>query len=768
MCMLSSASKSVPTTKQFRQPYFMDIGADGAVLSTCNRLAALLKRRKVTQFLGRNILEVFSALGKIDPALSPDIFKQGLPETIDVAVQDPGSPLFTIRWLPTPRYAVDVAARGRIAAARIHPGGWQLTGLKIYTDQLPAKGSRSSLVTVTPPQGLVRQESDIVVTTDLENRIVYWNAAAEGFFDIPASRASGQLFHHLIHYDFQEITEKEVYNTLQENELWEGEVGYVSGDGKKSYLICSIRYVRDNQRRITGIMALSRDITEVKKAQQHIAGILESITDGFFVLDQHFRVILWNREAERLTRISSTEIVGQPIRGKLPELIDMDTWQSFQEAFKKKMTVTFEQYNERTDRWLEMSLYPSGQGVFAYLREVTLRKKQEALLALEKKVLELNTGKRMTLKVLLDYFLRGIQKIFPGMYCCVLTLDEDGESVRLLSAPGLPAIYSHAIDGLPIGPRAGTCGTAMYRKEPVICSDIATDPLWEGHRDLTLSFGLRACWSIPVVGSRGEVLAAFSVYYTTPKSPAPGEMDTFERIANLVTIIIESKRVEEKLIKQELDKQKLIAQAMVDAQERERAEIGKELHDNINQILSTTKLYLELAKNDNSQRLNLITRSAGNIHNAIHEIRNISRSLVPSSIGDLGLRDSIADLVESIRTTRAIHVEYYPVGEFDVRLSAKIKLTLFRIIQEQVNNVLKHSEARNLIIELMLAETDTNIELSITDDGKGFNAENVRKTGLGLSNITSRAELSGGKVNIQTAPGQGCKLRVQIPVETKL
>jgi PAS domain S-box-containing protein len=772
--MLSSAPKSVPTTKQFRQPYFMDIASDGAVLSTCNRLAALLKRRNITHFLGRNILEVFSALGKINPVLSVDIFNQGLPETIDLAVQVPGFPAFTIRWLPTPQ----IAAHG--AAALNHPGGWQFTGLKIYADPPSAAADRPYYVAeeMAIPAGLIRQVSDIIVTTDLEDRIIYWNNAAEKFYDIPSRMAIGQPFRQLIRYDYQEITENIAYNTLREKGFWEGEVGYVSRDGKKSYLISSIRYVRDNQRRITGIMALNRDMTEVKKVQQdqrhaemqlrhyseQIAGILESITDGFFVLDQHFRVTLWNREAERLTRITATEIIGQPIREKLPELIDVDTWQSFQKAFKKKMTVTFEQYNERTDRWLEMSLYPSDQGLFAYFKEVTLRKKQEALLALEKKVLELNTGKRMTLRALLNYFLKGIQKIFPGMYCCVLTLDEDGTSVRLLSAPGLPAIYSHAIDGLPIGPKAGSCGTAMYRKETVIVTDIATDPLWEGHRDLTLAFGLHACWSIPVLNSRGEVLAAFAVYYTTVKSPAEGEMNIFERIASLVTIIIESKRAEEKLLKQELDKQKLIAQAMVDAQEKERAEIGKELHDNINQILSTTKLYLELAKNDNNQRLNLINRSAGNIHNAIHEIRNISRSLVPSSIGDLGLQDSIADLVESIRTTKTIHVEFYPVGEFDARISDKAKLMLFRIIQEQVNNVLKHSGARNLIIELILADVERSIELSITDDGKGFNPEKVRKKGLGLSNITSRAELFGGKVVIQSAPGRGCKLRVQIPL----
>lgn len=737
--------------------------------------------------------------------------------------------------------------------------------------------------------GLAKYVSDIIVATDLQDRIIYWNTAAERFYGIPVHQALGRSFRALVHYEYSQATEAEVEKNFREKGFWDGEMISISATGKKSYLISSIRYIRDEEERITGIMVVNKDITENKL-------VLESITDGFFVLDRSFRVTLWNHEAERITRLSAAEMVGRPIREKLPELMNGDTWQSFQKAFKKKMTVTLEQYNDRFDRWLEMSVYPSEQGLFTYFKDVTVRKKQEAMLALERKVLEQNSNKKASLRTILNNFLKGIEKIFPGMYCSVLTLDEDGISVRHLSAPGLPAIYSHAVDGLPIGPNAGSCGTAMYRKEKVIVSDIETDPLWAGARELALKFGLRACWSFPVVNDKGDVMAAFAVYYTTAKSPTTLELDIVERAANLVTTIIESKRAEEelsisnerymlatkatndaiwdrdlhtglyfwgegfydlfgfrsgpkvrtrkfwemhvhpddrtrvlknidrfihrkdkglwleeyrfrkangryalisdkgflvfgkdgrlirmvgsmqditekremekRLLKQELNKQKIVAQAMVDAQEKERAEIGKELHDNINQILSTTKLYLELAKNDNEERLSLINRSAENIHEAIHEIRNISRSLVPSSIGDLGLLDSISDLVESVRTTRAIHVEFYPVGKFDERISDKEKLMLFRIIQEQVNNVLKHSGARNLIIELLLEETENRIELNITDDGKGFNPEKVKgKKGLGLSNIMSRADLFGGKVTIMSAPGRGCKLRVQVPVQ---
>ena len=903
--MLSSAPKSVPTREQFIQPYFIEIAPDGAIKSTCARFATLLKKRNIYQFLGKNVLEIFNQSGKLSPGLPYHFPEETLPKIIDLSIVGTGIKPYLIRWITTPVYTPEGET-----------GSWQLSGMKIYPDHFGKAGtegdSRPTGDELQYQASLVKYVSDIIVTTDLQDQIIYWNKAAEKFYGIPAGRAIGQHFGDLIRYEYGHTTEEEVKRIFQEKGFWDGEAVYVSGDGKKSYLISSIRYIRDNEERITGIMAVNKDITENKLAQQdrknaemqlrqyseQMTNILESITDGFFVLDKDFKVTLWNHEAERITRLSAAEMVGQPIWEKLPELVDTDTYQSFQKAFSKKMTVTLEQYNERFDRWLEMSVYPSEQGLFAYFKDVTVRKKQEMLLALERKVLEMNSRKKASLRAILNYFLKGIQKIFPGMYCCVLTPDDEGLCVKLLSAPGLPAIYAHAIDGLLIGPAEGSCGTAIYRKEKVIASDIETDPLWQHHKELALKFGLRACWSFPILNVKEDVLAAFAVYYTSAKTPTPVELDIIERAANLVTIIIESKRAEEelsisnerytlatkatndaiwdldihtglyfwgegfyhqfghkpgpkvrtrkfwemhihpedrmqvlknmakfirrkdkdlwleeyrfkksdgkyalvsdraflifgkegkvirmvgsmqditgkremekKLLKQELNKQKIVAQAMVDAQEKERAEIGKELHDNINQILSTTKLYLELAKNDHKERLNLISRSAENIHEAIHEIRNISRSLVPASIGDLGLQDSIADLVESVRTTRAIHVEFYPVGKFDERISDKEKLMLFRIIQEQINNVLKHSGARNLIIELILEETENRIELNITDDGKGFNPGKVKdKKGLGLSNIMSRADLFGGKVTIMSSPGRGCKLRVQVPVQNE-
>ena len=204
---------------------------------------------------------------------------------------------------------------------------------------------------------------------------------------------------------------------------------------------------------------------------------------------------------------------------------------------------------------------------------------------------------------------------------------------------------------------------------------------------------------------------------------------------------------------------------MINAQEKERAEIGKELHDNINQILSTTKLYLEWFNGNTNTKHELVERSVENLDLAIHEIRNISKALVPHSLGDLGLVASIHDLVENICTAHKIHFEFYTVGNFDEEVDEHKKLMLFRIIQEGVSNIVKHSRAKKLVLELLAEENDNIIELNISDDGIGFDPGTIQaNAGTGLSNILNRTDLFNGKVNIVSAPQKGCKLSIQIPL----
>ncbi|MGI9065030.1 MAG: GAF domain-containing protein [Pyrinomonadaceae bacterium] len=119
----------------------------------------------------------------------------------------------------------------------------------------------------------------------------------------------------------------------------------------------------------------------------------------------------------------------------------------------------------------------------------------------------------------------------PEMLCSVLLLSDDGNHIRHGAAPSLPESYVKAIDGSPIGPKHGSCGTAMFRGKPVIVSDIFTDPLWEDYRDYAAAIGVHACWSTPIMSSKGKVLGSFAMYYREPRTPTGEE----SRLTNVAT-----------------------------------------------------------------------------------------------------------------------------------------------------------------------------------------------------------------------------------------
>ncbi len=124
----------------------------------------------------------------------------------------------------------------------------------------------------------------------------------------------------------------------------------------------------------------------------------------------------------------------------------------------------------------------------------------------------------------------------PDMLCSVLLLSDDGDHVRHGAAPSLSDDYVKAIDGGPIGPKNGSCGTAMYRGERVIVTDVLEDPLWEDYRELASAASLRACWSTPILSGRGKVLGSFAMYYREPRTPTgeeAGLTDVATRIAGL-------------------------------------------------------------------------------------------------------------------------------------------------------------------------------------------------------------------------------------------
>ena len=225
-----------------------------------------------------------------------------------------------------------------------------------------------------------------------------------------------------------------------------------------------------------------------------------------------------------------------------------------------------------------------------------------------------------------------------------------------------------------------------------------------------------------------------------------------------VSDITEKKLLEQELLDQKVQEQKRITRAVLKAQEIQRNKIGQELHDNVNQLLSCIRLYLDMLHKDAAMRMDLVEKSKGYLDAAIHEIRVLSRQqATPQRTVDI--KELIEKLTRDLNENPGTRFHCQVAGHLP--LDEDLKLNIYRIVQEQVNNILKYANASEAIISVR--ENKGAIYVSIVDNGKGFDLLEKRK-GIGLSNIVNRIESYNGEVIIESRPGKGCKVEITIPL----
>ncbi|MBI1425436.1 MAG: EAL domain-containing protein [Gammaproteobacteria bacterium] len=185
--------------------------------------------------------------------------------------------------------------------------------------------------------------------------------------------------------------------------------------------------------------------------------------------------------------------------------------------------------------------------VGSHTSDLSESKRNEILLSGQKQILEM-IASGMALPKTLTAIVQFIEEEATGMLGSILLLDDEGMHVRHGAAPSLPPEFINAVDGQPIGPQAGSCGTAAYTRQPVFVEDIATDPLWAVYKTVALPHGLRACWSTPVFDTKGNVLGTFAMYYREPGLPTPRHLKLIEMASHLAAIAIGRYRAEQALM----------------------------------------------------------------------------------------------------------------------------------------------------------------------------------------------------------------------------
>ena len=415
--------------------------------------------------------------------------------------------------------------------------------------------------------------------------------------------------------------------------------------------------------------------------------------------------------------------------------------------------------------------------------DITERKRAEVLLAGENRLLEM-IAMGDSRALILDALCRLVEELASGSLSSILLVDPSANRLRHGAAPSLPGPYTEAVDGLVIGPCAGSCGTAAYRAEPVIVSDIDTDPLWVDYRDLALAHGLRACWSTPMLSSAGKVLGTFAIYYREPRSPTALDHSVIRQIVHLASIAVERKQAEEAL--------EALRQAQADLARVSRmttmGELTASLAHEVNQPIAA-------AVTNANTCLRWLTRDHPDLEEAraaamriikdgtrAAEIIKRTRLLFKKSTPERELVDVNEAVREMIVLLHSEATRYSILFRTDLAADlpqvmgdrVQLQQVLMNLMMNGIEAMKDMDGARELAIESKRGENE-HILVSVSDTGVGlppqqadqiFNAfftTKVQGTGMGLSISRTIVESHGGRLWAADNSPRGASFCLTLP-----
>lgn len=451
------------------------------------------------------------------------------------------------------------------------------------------------------------------------------------------------------------------------------------------------------------------------------------ITAGLFTVDKKWTVTGWNEAAEKLLEVRSKDIIGKNLWAKFAGAIPLKFYKVYHKAFLQETPIHFQEYWAEMGTWFDVIAWQSDNKL-----SVSFQKSEPpGPESREQQLKTLNNLYRFITEVTNDCLWEwDLQKkeIFW----------IDGGHKRAFGYPIENAVISQKFWKSRLHPDDKRRVLAMLNK--IVTKQELT--VWEAEYRFR-----KANNEYAYVHDRGHVIY--------------GKDKTATRIIGATQDISEKILLERKLEEERRARESEITSAVLTAQENERAEIGKELHDNLNQVLAVAKMYLQMARRDDKNSKAYLEKTSGFIVDVIKEIRRLSKHLIIPKTDIIGLFDNIKNLIFDLREINPIKIKFTEDGIHEGEIDEKLQLTIYRIIQEQVTNILKHSEATNANIKLGKEKKD--IVLTIADNGKGDTSNNVKK-GVGIINIKSRVALCNGKVTVETAPGKGYELKVVMPL----
>jgi len=433
--------------------------------------------------------------------------------------------------------------------------------------------------------------------------------------------------------------------------------------------------------------------------------------------------------------------------------------------------------------------------------DITERRWTEALVVGERDALE-SMARGSPIEDVLSGLCHTVEQLSAdaGLFASILLMDADGWHLRHGAAPSLPEAYNRAIDGGAIGPRVASCGTAAFRGEQVVVSDISIDPLWSDYRDLALSHGLWACWSTPIRALDGQILGTFGLYYNRPRAPTPEHLRLASLVGRTAAVIIERKHAEDLRARLADERDRLLA---AEHAAREQAEAAIRARDDFVTVVShdlrnplaainwhLQMMHRRAARGDVPsaeqlvERLDLIEASITALSAQIEELHDATRLQAGHP---LELQRRPTDLVALAHdSARAVQ---YTTDSHQVRFETALpelvgnwdRDRLERVLANLLSNAIKYSpgggdvlvQVRRERLDALVCVIDRGLGIPEVDLPHVFErfrrASNVggkiAGSGLGLAGARDIVELHGGTIAVRSEEGRGSTFEVRLPLE---
>lgn len=602
--------------------------------------------------------------------------------------------------------------------------------------QVPRKGSDL-------PE-LLHHLPDAIIITDIDFNITGWNDAAERLYGMPG--ASGKNLFDLIKIEIPGSTLENAVKQIQQTGNWAGEVVFLRFDGEKYVFKSSVNKIFDENSKLTSIIFINHNITKEKSTEKKLEEaedtyekLVNTLLDGVIMLDKSGKITTCNKRAGSILGVSIDDLIGREFGNSSWKAIKLDgaafPWYEFptvvslQTGFPQRNVKIGIQLSENMLVWLSVNSEALiRQGEFepyavvvsfsditdSVNREEELRRSNERFYYVSKvtsdAIWDIDLKTKQIYRSDTFYELSGYspEEIKPDLDWWFNKIHpDDRERVR--------AKVQDYIKN----------GNERWEDEYLfLCAD----------------------------GTYKFLLDSGTILYRSGKPV---------RLLGAIRDLTEKKKLEQQLLQEQEQKHKAVSQAGIAAQEAERSEISRELHDNVNQLLMSAKLFMNAAKTDEVNASEHIEKAINYQLMAVEEIRKLSKSLNTTLVKVIGLSRSIDDIIINMKAFQGIEAEFKYDQKLDKLLSDDQKLMVYRIIQEQTNNIIKYADAKNVTITI--GQSNNTVIFSISDDGKGFDVS-VQSKGIGFVNMYNRVDAFGGKIDLRSSPGNGCEIEISFPI----